>query len=1024
MNLTQIAFEYRKLVFMLLTVFLLYGLVSYFTLPAREDPQITIREALVVTQYPGLNPERVEDLITKKLERSIRKIPEVEEIRSTSSTGLSVIHVEIQDRYSELKPIWQNLRNKVDEAYSTLPDGTHPSIINDEFGDVSMITLALSAPDYEMSLMHDMAKHIRDVLYSVEGTKKIEIMGVQHERIFMEISNAKLAQLGISPVALASILSTQNIIQPGGAVDTGARSFIIEPTGNFDSVDDIANTLITLPGTDDVIPLSDIVTISRGYIDPPDQPSYYNAEPAIMFAISMLDGYNVLEFSPRMKAKIAQVQATLPVGMFLNIATYQADQVANTVYGVSQSVLQTLAIVLVVVMLFLGLRTGLIVGVIVPFVMLITLALMNIFSIELQRMSLATLIISLGLLVDNGIVIAEDFKRRLEKGASRDEALKACGGEMAVPLLISSLTTILVFLPLMLAQHVAGEYTRAISLVITISLLTSWFLALCVTPTLCYYFLNIDPNADLNKKQSSGLLGKLYGPYEYFLHWIMVYRKLFMTAMVAVFAFSLYLMGMVPQQFFPDSDRTQLLVYTELPASTTTRTMNKRMQDVFAFLADKERFPSVESQAGYVGYGGPRFVLSLSPDDPASNKGFVVLNINSAENMDQTIEQLRLGFYNHFPDMFVRVSKMFLGPSDSSKLEVQIKGPDGDVLYENAEKIKAFFRSVSGTTDIRTNWETRSVKIAVNVDQQRARRAGVTSEDIAASISGAFEGMVVTSFRDDDDVIPIVFRASSGERFNIDRVRTMNVYSSSRQMNVPLFQIADFSPVNQFSKVERENMFRTITVEAKSLVMTAEDLKAVVDPMLQELNASLPAAHYIEYDGVIADSADAQAALSSNIPIVIGLIILLLVAQFNSYRKPMIIILTIPLMMIGASIGLLVTGSYFGFMVILGLYSLAGIIINNAIVLIDRIEIEEATGRSRYDAVITACIMRLRPIVMTTITTVLGLLPLILSKDPLFYGMSNAMAFGLAVGTLLTLGVVPVLYSIFYNVNKVERVSS
>ncbi len=1023
MNLTQIAFEYRKLIFITLTAFLLYGLVSYFTLPAREDPQITIREALVITQYPGLNPERVEDLITKKLERSIRKIPQVEEIRSTSSTGLSVIHVEIQDRYTELKPIWQNLRNKVEEAYSSLPDGTQPSVINDEFGDVSMVTLALTAPGYEMSLMHNMAKHVRDVLYGVQGTKKIDIMGVQDERIFMEISNARLSQLGIGPVELSNILSTQNIIQPGGSVDTGARSFIIEPTGNFDSIEDIANTLITLPGTNDVIPLSDIVTITRGYIDPPNQPSYFNGEPAIIFAISMLDGFNVLEFSPRMKAQIAEVQATLPVGMFLNIATYQADQVADTVYGVSTSVLQTLVIVLAVVMLFLGLRTGLIVGVIVPFVMLATLALMNIFGMELQRMSLATLIISLGLLVDNGIVIAEDFKRRLEKGMSRDEALKTCGGEMAVPLLISSLTTILVFLPLMLAQHVAGEYTRSISLVITISLLTSWFLALCVTPTLCYYFLRVGPSASSEEEQPSGFIGKLYGPYERFLHWAMGHRKLFMIAMVSTFVVSIGLMGLVPQQFFPDSDRTQLLVYTELPAGTTTRTTNRRMQDVSSFLSDKERFPYIESQASYVGYGGPRFVLSLSPDDPAPNKGFLVLNIDDIDNMDQTIESLRSGFHNHFPDMFVRVSKMFLGPSDSSKLEVQIKGPDGDVLFENAEKIKTIFRSVTGTTDIRSNWETRIVKIAVKVDQQRARRAGVTSDDIAASISGGFDGMHVTEFREGDNVIPVIFRASSGERFNMDRVRTLNVYSSSRQTNVPLFQIADFAPVNQFSKIERENMFRTITVEAKSLVMTAEDLKTVVDPMLQELNASLPPAHHVEYDGVIADSADAQQALSSNVPMVIGIIILLLVAQFNSYRKPAIIVLTIPLMMIGASIGLLVTGSFFGFMVMLGLYSLAGIIINNAIVLIDRIEIEEATGKTPYDAVINACIMRLRPIVMTTITTVLGLLPLILSRDPLFYGMSNAMAFGLAVGTVLTLGVVPVLYGIFYKVNKPEAIS-
>ncbi|MEM9315575.1 MAG: efflux RND transporter permease subunit [Pseudomonadota bacterium] len=525
MNITEIAFRYRKLIFMMLAALLVVGVISYFTLPAREDPQITIREALVITQYPGLNPERVEDLITRKLERAIRQIPEVEEIRSTSSTGRSVIHVEILDRYDDLEPIWQNLRNKVSEAHESLPEGTHPSRVNDEFGDVSMVTLALTAPGHELSLMYDMAKHIRDLLYTVAGTKKIELMGVQEERIILEISNARLSQVGIGPIELAEILRTQNIIQPGGAIDTGARSYVVEPTGNFESVDDIGQTLISLPGGNDVLPLADIVSITRAYVDPPFQPAYFNGRQAIMFSVSMLDGYNALEFSPRVKAQVRAIQETLPAGMFLDIATYQADQVANTVHGVSVSVLQTLLIVLIVVMIFLGVRTGLIVGAIVPFVMLATLALMNVFGLELERMSLATLIISLGLLVDNGIVIAEDFKRRLEDGQSREDALRAGGGEMAVPLLISSLTTILVFLPLMLAQHAAGEYTRTISLVIMISLLTSWVLALCVTPTLCYYFLVIDSNSrSPHAARSDSVVEKLYVPYERFLHWAMSHR--------------------------------------------------------------------------------------------------------------------------------------------------------------------------------------------------------------------------------------------------------------------------------------------------------------------------------------------------------------------------------------------------------------------------------------------------------------------------------------------------------------------
>ena len=649
MNLSEIAFKYRKPFFMIFAVLLVYGTISYFTLPAREDPEIIIREALVVTNYPGLNPERVEQLITKKLELAIRQIPEVEEIRSTSITGQSVIHVEVQDKYFNLDDIWQDLRNKVSAAQSLLPDGTLTSIVNDEFGDVAVLTLALTGDDFNMAEMYDKSKHIRDILYGVVGTKKIEVLGVQEERIFLEISNSKLAQLKISPRNLTDILQSQNIIRPGGMIDTGNKSFIIEPTGNFSTFEDIGKTLISIPNTEDVLALSDLVDIQRGFVDPPNQTSYFNGKRAIIFAISMLSGNNVLEYAPRMRKKIEELGQTLPVGMHLDIATDQAEQVSNTVLGVSGNVMQTLLIVLVVVMLFLGVRTGLIVGAIVPFVMLITLAVMNIYNMELERMSLATLIIALGLLVDNGIVIAEDFKRRLEEGSSREIALKECGGELAVPLFISSLTTILVFLPLMLAQHAAGEYTRSISLVVMISLLSSWVLAMCITPVLCYYFLKGTPSSSPQDKIKE--TPKLYRFYESLLHWALRFKVLFLGLMLVALIASGFLMTKVPQQFFPNSDRAQILIYTELPAGTTTRTTDRRLKDMFALLADKEKFPHILSFSGYVGYGGPRFVLSLSPEDPASNKGFIVLNINSSENMQPTIDALRVDLLNQFPDM-------------------------------------------------------------------------------------------------------------------------------------------------------------------------------------------------------------------------------------------------------------------------------------------------------------------------------------------------------------------------------------
>ena len=1012
MNITQLAFTYRKSVFLIIAVLLVNGLFSYFTLPAQEDPTITIREAIVSTSFPGMAPDRIEQLITKKLEEEIRKIPQVKEIKSSSATGISIIHVKIYDRYFNLDDIWQNLRNKVSAAHNKMPSGTHAPFVNDEFGDVSVVTLALTADGFDLGEMYDIAQHIRDTLYGVEGTKKIEILGRQEERIFLETSNAKLAQLGISPQSLINELQKQNIVRSGGQVNTGAISFIVEPSGNFNSLADIGDTYISIPNTEDFITLKDVVTLRRDFIDPPDKTAYLNGQSAIFFAISMLPEKNLLEYAPRVVNKINEIESSLPIGYNLEIATYQADQVAKTINGVSVNVLQTLAIVLVVVILFLGLRTGLIVGAIVPFVMLTTLSIMQFSDMKLERMSLATLIISLGLLVDNGIVIAEDFKRRLEDGVDRYNAMLQGSKELAIPLLSSSVTTILFFLPLMLAEHVAGEYTRSISLVILITLLTSWILALCVTPLLCYFFITLPEN----KKPTTEESGKFYGYYETFLHWLLKHKTLFMTVMLALFIGSIISMKYVAKQFFPDSDRTQILVNIDLPNGTSATETNRQMKDIFTWLEDDTRFNFIESYSAYVGFSGPRFVMSLNPEDPAQNKGFMVLNVKDDTDISATVLTLDEQIEHNFPNVSARVKKMFLGPSDSSTIKIQVKGPDKEVIYKKAQQIMTVLHDVPNTLDIRTDWENLITKIDVQIDQHRAKRSGLTSEEIAQALDAYFSGSIITEFREGDNIIPVVLRAEQAERQSLDRLRTLNIYSNKTGQTVPLFQVANLAPYNQFSIIHHEDLFRTISIQARNTDIAAEDLKLIIDEKIQALATDLPINHSIEYDGVIKESRAAQKALGASMPIVLGLILILLVAQFNSFRQAAVITLTIPLSFIGAVLGLFMMQAPFGFMVTLGLYSLAGIIINNAIVLIDRIKIEIASGKSDYQAVVDACLTRLRPIAMTTITTVMGLLPLIIGKDPLFYGMANVIAFGLGIGTILTLAVVPALYCAFYNI--------
>lgn len=1024
MNLSQLAFRYRPVVLLATVTAIIYGAFSYFALPTREDPKITIREAVITTEYPGLPAEQVEQNITKPLEASVRSVGEVEEIRSTSMRGRSLIHVVIHDRYFNLDQIWDEVREQIDAARADLPEGTGEPRLNDDFGDVAVVTAALMSEDFSQAEQLEMAEHIRSSLYAIEGTQKVELLGVQPQRIFIDLPESRMAELGLSPNGLASQLQSRNVMPPAGVIESGEQRFALQVSGEYPDIETLRNAEIRLPdgGT---IRLGDLGRVERGYVDPVERPAYFNGKQAIVFAIAMLDGYSVLDYGHAVKRTLNDVRENLPAGYQLEIMTFQADQVGNAVYGVTSSVMQTLVIVLAVVILFLGMRTGLIVGSIIPTVMLVTLAIMGFMDMTLQRMSLATLVIALGLLVDNAIVVAEDFKTRLEDGAPRDLALRDTCRELAMPLLSSTLTTILVFLPLMLAEHVSGEYTRSISIVIAITLLTSWVLSLTVTPILCHRFLKVpegDRTSDSDEHAStSELSDRLFrfmaSRYERLLRRVLRHRPIFLGLMILALVGGVALMQVIPKKFFPDSDRNQVLVYVDFPSDIAPSEADRKVQAISAALSeDSELEGEVSSVAAYAGFGGPRFVLSLTPIDPSPNKGFLVLNVKDRDNVDHVIRSSRTLMGQHFPEVSAQVSKMFLGPSDSSLLEVQVKGPDRAVLFSTAKRIEQVFADVPGALDVRQSWEARIPAIMVEVDQAQARNAGVSSEDIARSLQGAIDGYHLSNFREGDDIIPIMLRYEAGDRSSLQRLKSLTVYPLENSgQGVPLNQVANVELGNGYYRIDREDLVRTITIETRNTQMTAEDMVPRVQADLDKIEAELPPGHWIEYDGVVKQSAEGQAALQANLPICLGMIFILLVAQFNSFKRPLLIVATIPLIITGVAVGLLVMHANFGFMVLLGIYSLAGIIINNAIVLIERIDIDRQTpGIAMDEAVIRASVRRLRPILMAATTTILGFLPLIVGRDALFYGMASAMAFGLALGTVMSLGVVPVLYTYFF----------
>ncbi len=1015
-SLTRWALNNSMLVLMIVIIIVLAGPISFLSHPSREDPEITIRTALVTASFQGMSPQRMEDLVTRKLEEKIREMPEVKDIISTTRSGQTTLRVALYDRYYQLEPIWQSLRNKMSDIKTQLPDGIRGPFVNDTYGDVAMATIAVTAEGFTLAEMRQKARSIRDQLYTVSGVSKIELFGVEPERIYIEVNNIRLAQLGMSPRDLVDAIGQTNIISPGGRVEAGSTSLVLEITGNFDSLEDIGQVTVQLsekPGQ--VVYIRDIAKISRTYVDPPKSPAFFNGEPAIIVSVQMVDAYDSFKFADDLTAKITTLENALPIGYQLRLVTFQPNEIAAAVNGVMNNLYQTIAIVLAIVMIFLGWRTGLIVGVMVPLTMLLSLLVMRYVGIELEKMSLATLIISLGLLVDNGIVIAEEIERRLSMGEERIAAAVETGKSMALPLLVSSLTTIFAFMPLMLADSVAGEYTRSISLVIAISLLGSWLLAMTATPLFCVWFIKKKKPVDENV----GFDTRFYRTYRGGLSAILRFRYGFLVAVVGALLISGWALKFVPKIFFPASDRTQIQVYLDLPVGSNTYGTIAATKTLTKWLGNKNLNPEITSFVSYVANGGPRFYLGLEPIDPDPNRAFMIVNVTKFQDMAAVMQRIQAFANGNIPEARVQVKPMSQGGSEAGKVEYRIIGDNSDILVGAARKLEARIRQIPGTINIKDDWENRLIKLIVKVDQARARRAGVTSQSIANALDSILSGSIVTDFREGDTIIPIYLRAEGDVRTNIDRLRTLNI-ATVAGAPVPLLQVADFDGVAEFSMIQRRNLKRVVTVSAKHSIKSAAELDALISPALSELN--LPDGYDIEKGGEIEGSSDAQSSLFANMPLAFVLIVLVLVGQFNSYRKPLIILAVIPLTLIGVSLGLLIMpGAAFGFFAILGLLALAGIIINNAIVLIDRIDAEIELGLDTYDAILVASAKRLRPILMTTITTIFGLLPIILSRDVLFYDLAVVLSGGLLVGTILTLGVVPVLYSIFFRVETVKQ---
>ena len=1020
MNLTQLAFKFDRVVYILVTILILSGLVAYVQLPKASDPGFTIRTAVITTRLPGASPERVELLVTDKLEKKVQEMPEVDFITSESRNGISIVNVNFLESYKIMRPIFDDLRRKVDDVKQDLPDDIKGPFVNDEFGDVFGSVYTLTGDGYSYAELKVVADDIRDQLLKISDIAKVDIHGAQDEVIFVEYNNARLAELGVSPQQLSGVLSTVNILASGGDILTGRERIVLEPTGNFESIEDLRKTVIQIPNGS-VVYLGDIANIYRDYTDPPSSVSRVNGQPTLAIAISMREGGDILKLGEELDQIIPGIQEQYPWGVELEKIWFQATLVKASVDDFISNLIQAIVIVCLVMILTLGLRTGLIVATLIPSAMIIALFVMQIFSITINTISLAALIISLGLLVDNAIVMVESVIVKYDQGMSSIESAIESGRELFVPLLISSLTTGAAFMPIALAESAVGEYTSDIFYVVTITLLTSWLLAMTFIPMLASMALCQKKLKHENAEQFDNVA---YRFYKKLLLVALKHKIIFALLMVGIFLSAIKVMDYVPKIFIEPSEDPVFNGTFEMPLGTSIETSQAIMSDIddyvnTTFATSNEGTPKIKNWLTFIGDGGPRFDLGLNPPNPNPANSFLIANTTDGKDVDVIMQGIEDYARKHHPDMAVKLSRLENGPPVGYPIQIRLSGPEINDLYRISDQVTAYLYENPSITSVKNTWGKQTKKLLVEVDQERARRSGVTSDDVSYSLKASLTGIDMTEFREDDKLIPIRLRSIAADRKDIGKLEGTSVYSQSTGESVPLKQVADIRLVFEPGKIERRDRDRTITLKAQIRPdSTAAEINKTLSPWLDETSKTWSKDYTYNEGGEAEESGKANASIAAKLPIAAMLILLLLVAQFNSVRRPFIILTTIPLGIIGVSYGLLIAGSSFGFFTLLGIISLSGIIINNAIVLLDRIKIEvEELGKEQAEAIITACQQRLRPILLTTATTVFGMLPLWWGGTAMFKPMAITIIFGLAFATFLTLLLVPVLYSLLFRVN-------
>ncbi|WP_221073745.1 efflux RND transporter permease subunit [Agarivorans aestuarii] len=1014
MTIAEYSIKNKVISWMFLVILAVGGVVSFADLGRLEDPAFTVKDAMVITSYPGATSTEVEEELTYPLEKAIRQLPYLDKVTSTSSAGLSQIMVSMKMDYGpdELPQIWDELRRKVNDLEPSLPPGVNPVQVMDDFGDVYGVMLMVTGENYSYVELKRYVDYLTRELEVVDGVGKISLAGDQQEQLFVEMSLKRVAALNLDMNTVAGLLAQQNAVISAGEVTVNSQTLTLRPTGELNSIETFENLIIHGRDTGNLIRLKDVATVTRDVQEVPSNLLNYNGEPALNLGISFSSGVNVVKVGEAVDARLAELENIKPAGIKIHTLYNQAKEVEQSVNGFVLSLAEAVGIVILVLLFTMGLRSGVIIGAVLLLTVMGTFILMSIYDIELQRISLGALIIALGMLVDNAIVVVEGILVGMQRGRTKVEAAKDIVEQTKWPLLGATVIAIVAFAPIGLSPDATGEFMGSLFWVLCFSLFLSWITAITLTPFLANLLLS---SKSSEKQQSNddpykGLLFVIFGKL---LKFCLRFKMLTVVVMLMMLAGAFYGFSLVKNSFFPPSNTPMFYVDMWMPEGTDIRDTYKQVQKVEDFLLDKEQVEFVTSTTGQ---GLQRFSLTYSPEK--SYQAFAQLQVRVVDR-EQMLDLMRV-LDTDLRDAFRQVSFQFrlmeIGPSPASKIEARIIGSDPQVLRDVAVQVEDIFNADPGARNIRHDWRERTKDLLPQFNESQARRLGISKQDLADTLQMAFGGSAIGLFRDGTEMLPIVVRLPEEERVDFSTVQNLKLWSPALQTYVPIQQVVDDISLDWVEPlIQRQDRKRTLTVLADHDILgdeTAASLFARLRPQVEAI--PLPVGYSLEWGGEYESSNDAQQALFSSLPMGYLFMFIITVFLFNSIRQPIVIWLTVPLAVIGVAVGLLATNSAFSFTALLGVLSLSGMVLKNGIVLMDQINIETHSGKDQYQAVVDSAISRVRPVSMAALTTILGMIPLVF--DAFFGSMAVTIMFGLGFATVLTLVIVPVLYALFYGI--------